>query len=304
MEKDIREIPLSQIDPFPNHPFKVRDDDDMMNLVESIAQNGLLSPIIVRKTFHKRFEVVSGHRRLRAYELLGRSTIPAEVLTITKEEATLFMIDSNFQRSSILPSEKAFAYKMRMEAIKEYKWRMTAGRVPERDFEVMDKVINEGVPVGHLESGMKTRELVASAVGESRTQIQRYIRLTELIPELLDLVDEGKLGLRTAVELSYISKDNQKEIFSRIDMDEVYPTHAQAIRMRKIDAEGKLAKGVVGQIMLEAKPNQKERITLKAERFEKLFPKNLPEAKREDYMAAALEHYARYLERKSRGQER
>lgn len=300
MEKDIREIPLSQIDPFPNHPFKVRDDDDMMNLVESIAQNGLLSPIIVRKTFHKRFEVVSGHRRLRAYELLGRSTIPAEVLTITKEEATLFMIDSNFQRSSILPSEKAFAYKMRMEAIKEYKWRMTAGRVPERDFEVMARLC----PVGTQVHGEHSISVLSEQVNESKRQIYRYIRLTELIPELLDLVDEGKLGLRTAVELSYISKDNQKEIFSRIDMDEVYPTHAQAIRMRKIDAEGKRAKGVVGQIMLEAKPNQKERITLKAERFEKLFPKNLPEAKREDYMAAALEHYARYLERKSRGQER
>lgn len=297
MEKDIREISLSQIDPFPNHPFKVRDDDDMMNLVESIAQNGLLSPIIVRKTFHKRFEVVSGHRRLRAYELLGRSTIPAEVLTITKEEATLFMIDSNFQRSSILPSEKAFAYKMRMEAIKEYKWRMTAGRVPERDFETTGAF-------GQLGQNWNSRDALAKETNESSRQIQRYIRLTELIPELLELVDNGKLGLVTAVELSYISKDNQKEIFSRIDMDEVYPTHAQAIRMRKIDAEGKLAKGVVGQIMLEAKPNQKERITLKAERFEKLFPKNLPEAKREDYMAAALEHYARYLERKSRGQER
>ena len=303
MEKDIREIPLSQIDTFPNHPFQVKDDDDMMNLVESIAQNGLFSPIILRKTFHKRFEVVSGHRRLRAYELLGRDTIPAEVLNITKEEATLYMIDSNLQRSSILPSEKAFAYKMRMEAIKEYKWRMNAGRVPERDFEVIGK-LSDAPGATELPPEGKSKDRLAEAIGVSHETIRRYIRLTELIPELLNLVDEGKLGLRTGVELSYINKGKQMEIFNIISMDEVYPTHAQAIRMRKLDEQGNLAKGVVGQIMLEQKPNQKEKVSFNMARFEKLFPKNLPASRREDYIAAAMEHYARYLQRKERGQER
>lgn len=282
MEKDIREIALSQIDPFPNHPFKVRDDEDMMSLVESIAQNGLLTPIVVRKMYHKRFEVVSGHRRLRAYELLGRKTIPAEVLNISKEEATIFMIDSNFQRSSILPSEKAFAYKMRMEAIKEYKWRMNEGRVPERDFEVIKETdLEKGVPLGHFEHLGKSRAVLASILGESQTQIQRYIRLTELIPEILEKVDEGKLGLRTAVELSYISKGTQKEIFSIMDMDETFPTHAQAIRLRKIDEQGKPARGEVASILQESKWNQKGRISFSAARLEKLYPKSLPENRRE-----------------------
>ena len=299
MEKDIREIALSQIDPFPNHPFKVQDDNDMMNLVESIAQNGLLTPIVIRKIPHKRFEIISGHRRLRAFEILGLYKIPAEVVSLTKEEATLYMVDSNLQRSTILPSEKAFAYKMRLKAIKEYKWRMKAGRVPERDFDVLDNLC----PVGTEGQSWEPAVVLSERVNESKRQIYRYIRLTELIPEILNLVDEGKLGLRTGVELSYISKDSQEEIFSIIDMDEVYPTHAQAIRMRKLDEKGNLSNEVVGQIMKEAKPNQQERIVLKAERFEKLFPKNLPESRREDYIAAAMEHYARYLQRKEGGEE-
>lgn len=303
MEKDIREIALSQIDPFPNHPFKVRDDEDMMNLVESIAQNGLLTPIIVRKMYHKRFEIVSGHRRLRAYELLGRETIPAEVLNISKEEATIFMIDSNFQRSSILPSEKAFAYKMRMEAIKEYKWRMNEGRIPERDFTALEGMIKDS-PVGNDFENKKVWQITAETLGESKNQMYRYIRLTELIPELLEKVDEGKLGLRTAVELSYISKETQKEIFSIIDMDETFPTHAQAIRLRKIDEQGKPARGEVASILQESKWNQKGRISFSAARLEKLYPKSLPENRREDYTAAALEHYAKYLQRKDRGHER
>ena len=291
MEKDIREITLSQIDSFPNHPFQVKDDEDMMNLVESIAQNGLLSPIILRKTFHKRFEVISGHRRIRAFEILGNDKIPAEVINITKEEATLFMIDSNFQRSTILPSEKAFAYKMRNEAVKALQWRRNAGRLQDSQ-------------LGKNEVDKQSWEVVSEAIGETKSQMYRYIRLTELIPEILELVDKGKLGLVTAVELSYISKENQKEIFTIIDMEESCPTHAQAIRMRKLDEQGNLAKGVVGQIMLEQKPNQKEKVSFNMARFEKLFPKNLPASRREDYIAAAMEHYARYLQRKERGQER
>ena len=288
MEKLIKELPISQINPFPNHPFKVKDDEDMMHLVESIAQNGLLSPIIVRKVVHKRFELISGHRRLRAFQLLGRNTIPAEITNLTKEEATLYMIDSNLQRSVILPSEKAFAYKMRLEAIKEYKWRMNAGRVPERDFEALGKLLWEGGPVGPLG---KSRELIAQEYGESVTQVRRYIRLTELIQEILNLVDEGKLGMRTGVELSYISKDNQRSIFEVIDMNEACPTHAQAIRLRKLEEQGELTEEEISSIMVELKPNQTERISLKAHRIKEYLPVGLSARKYEDYIVEALKLY-------------
>lgn len=303
-KREIREVPLSQIDPFPNHPFKVRDDNDMVNLVESIAQTGLITPIVLRKTRRKRFEVVSGHRRLRAFELLGRDKIPAEITNLTKEEATLFMVDSNLQRSGILPSEKAFAYKMRMDAIKEYKWRMNAGRVPERDFEALDKMIDQGVPLGPLKKGVKTRAVVADAVGESRTQIQRYIRLTELVPDILELVDTGKLGMRTAVELSYIDKENQQEIFTNIELEEACPTHAQSIRMRKAFEAGELDDELIAQIMSEGKPNQKDKIVLKTERFKDLLPPGLSQSEKVEYIATAMEHYARFLRRKARDYER
>ena len=292
MEKLIKEIPITQINPFPNHPFKVKDDEDMMNLVESIAQNGLLSPIVVRKIFHKRFELVSGHRRLRAFQLLGRDMIPAEITDLTKEEATLYMIDSNLQRSVILPSEKAFAYRMRLEAIKEYKWRMNAGRVPERDFEALNKYIYHS-PLGNNED-KKAWQLTAEILGESKNQMYRYIRLTELIPELLSLVDEGKLGMRTGVELSYISKDNQKTIFQVIEMEEACPTHAQAIRMRKLFDEGKLTKEAIAEIMLEDKPNQVERLSLNASRIKAYLPPELPARKYEDYIVNALKVYVEH----------
>ena len=290
MEKLIKELPISQINPFPNHPFKVKDDEDMMHLVESIAQNGLLSPIIVRKIVHKRFELISGHRRLRAFQLLGRDTIPAEITNLTKEEATLYMIDSNLQRSVILPSEKAFAYKMRLEAIKEYKWRMNAGRVPERDFEAFGKMLWEGGPVG---PPGKSREVIAQEYGESVTQVRRYIRLTELIPEILNLVDEGKLGMRTGVELSYISKDNQRSIFEVIDMNEACPTHAQAIRLRKLEEQGELTEEEISSIMVELKPNQTERISLKANRIKEYLPAGLSARKYEDYIVEALKNYSK-----------
>ena len=289
MEKLIKELPISQINPFPNHPFKVKDDEDMMHLVESIAQNGLLSPIIVRKVVHKRFELISGHRRLRAFQLLGRNTIPAEITNLTKEEATLYMIDSNLRRSVILPSEKAFAYKMRLEAIKEYKWRMNAGRVPERDFEALDKYMYHS-PVGN-DVEKKAWQLTAEILGESKNQMYRYIRLTELIPEILNLVDEGKLGMRTGVELSYISKDNQRSIFEVIDMNEACPTHAQAIRLRKLEEQGELTEEEISSIMVELKPNQTERISLKAHRIKEYLPVGLSARKYEDYIVEALKLY-------------
>lgn len=304
-EREIREVPLAQIDPFPNHPFKVRDDNDMVNLVESIAQTGLITPIVLRKTRHKRFEVVSGHRRLRAFELLGRDKIPAEITNLTKEEATLFMVDSNLQRSGILPSEKAFAYKMRMDAIKEYKWRMNAGRVPQRDFEPLEKMMEQGDIVRHVGArDNRTDEKLAKLVDDSARQIRRYIRLTELIPEILELVDNGKLGFVTAVELSYIDKGSQQEIFTNIELEDACPTHAQSIRMRKAFEAGELDDELIAQIMSEGKPNQKDKIVLKTERFKDLLPPGLSQPEKVEYIAAAMEHYARFLQRKARDYER
>lgn len=294
MARSFQEIPLSSIDPFPNHPFKVKDDEDMQNLVESIAQNGLLTPIIVRKMYHKRFEVISGHRRLRAFQILGIEKIPAEVLNISKEEATLYMIDSNFQRSTILPSEKAFAYKMRMEAIRDYKWRVNEGRLPEQPTIGATKLPLEG----------KVKDILAKTLGESHETIRRYIRLTKLVPDLLEMVDNGNLGLRSAVELSYIKADVQQLIADEISLEIAYPTLAQAIRMRKLDEENKLSENEIHEIIREKKPNQKEQPQLRVERFEKFFPKKLPVERREDYIAAALEHYSKYLARKEKDYER
>ena len=277
--KKIYEIPLTEIDPFPDHPFKVKDDEDMMNLVESVRANGVLTPATVRKKKDGRYELLSGHRRMRACELAGIDKLRCEIVEMSRDEATVFMVESNFQRTTILPSEKAFAYKMRLEAMK---------RLPGRP--------ENGAPVGH-HFGEKSRDILAEESGDSKSQIQRYIRLTELIPELLELVDEGSMALRPAVEISYIPKELQMEIFDMMDMEQCSPSHAQAIRMRKMLNEGKLTPEAIEAILLEEKPNQKEKIVLRGDRFRDLFPKNLPISKREDYVAAAMEHYGRYLER-------
>ncbi len=284
--KKIYEIPLSDIDPFPDHPFKVKDDEDMMNLVESVKANGVLTPATVREKEDGRYELLSGHRRMRACELAGIDKLRCEIVEMSHDEATVFMVESNFQRTTILPSEKAFAYKMRLEAMKRLPGR------PEKN----------AVPVGpHLRSNAELSE----EVNESTTQIKRYIRLTELIPELLELVDEGSMALRPAVEISYIPKDLQKEIFEMIDMEQCTPSHSQSIRMRKMLSEGKLTPEAIEAIMMEEKPNQKEKIVLHGERFRKLFPANLPISRREDYVAAAMEHYGKYLEKlRESGRER
>ena len=274
--KKIYEIPLSDIDPFPDHPFKVKDDEDMMNLVESVKANGVLTPATVREKEDGRYELLSGHRRMRACELAGIDKLRCEIVEMSHDEATVFMVESNFQRTTILPSEKAFAYKMRLEAINRQGKRsdITCG------------------PMGH-----KSRDEIGETSGESGRQISRYIRLTELIPELLELVDEGSMALRPAVEISYIPKDLQKEIFEMIDMEQCTPSHSQSIRMRKMLNEGKLTPEAIEAIMMEEKPNQKEKIVLHGERFRKLFPANLPISRREDYVAAAMEHYGKYLEK-------
>ena len=284
--KRIYEIPLTEIDPFPDHPYKVRDDEDMMNLVESVRINGIITPATVRKKEDGRYELLSGHRRKRACELAGLPTLRCDVVEMDRDEATVFMVESNFQRTTILPSEKAFAYKMRLEAMK---------RMPGRP--------GKGAPVGH-NFGEKSRDVLAGESGDSKSQIQRYIRLTELIPEILEMVDEGNIALRPAVELSYITKEIQEDIFNCIDMEQCTPTHAQAIRMRKMAAESKLTPGSIEAVMLEEKPNQKERIVFRGDRIAKLFPKDLPLSKREDFVAAAMEHYNRFLQRKAKDQER
>ena len=283
--KKIYEIPLDQIDPFPDHPFKVKDDEDMMNLVESVRVNGVLTPATVRKKEDGRYELLSGHRRMRACELAGIDTLRCEIVEMSRDEATVFMVESNFQRTTILPSEKAFAYKMRLEAMK---------RLPGRPEKNAD-------PVG---PNLRSNEELSQEVNESTTQIKRYIRLTELIPELLEMVDEGNMALRPAVEISYIPKDLQRELLGQIEMEQCTPNHAQTIRMRKLFNEGKLTPESIEAIMLEEKPNQKEKFVLHADRFRDLFPKNLPISKREDYVAAAMEHYGKYLASRNRDMER
>ena len=277
--KRIYDIDLLDIDPFPDHPFKVQDDEDMMNLAESIRTNGVLTPATVRKKEDGRYELLSGHRRYRACQLAGLDSLRCEVVDMNRDEATIFMVESNFQRTKILPSEKAFAYKMRLDAMKRQGKRTDLTSAPlERKFG-------------------EARDEIGNQVGESREQVRRYIRLTELIPELLEMVDEGEIAMRPAVELSYIPKLKQGEIWQRIEMEQCTPSHAQTIRMRRMAEEGKLTSEAIEAIILEEKPNQKERIVLRGDRFKNLFPPDLPISKREDYVAAAMEFYGRYRQR-------
>ena len=332
--KKIYEIPISEIDPFPDHPFKVRDDEDMDNLVESIRAKGMITPCMVRKKQDGRYELISGHRRMHACEILGMDRIRCEVMNLSKEEATIMMVESNFQRSKILPSEKAFAYKMRLEAMKMTISRMITNKnlgqnyggkavAPQlekarehlaRSYGLSEEYVQSigtndsrkheqgldipGAPVVHPIG--KSRMRLAEVSPDSHEQIRRYIRLTDLIPELLDLVDEGKMGLRPAVELSYLGNKQQHDLVECIEMEQCTPTHEQARRMRAMYNDGKLTSEAIEAIMLEQKPNQKERIVLHGERCSNLFPKNLPLSKREDYVIAAMQFYGRYLEQRDR----
>ena len=262
----IRDIPLDLIDDFPDHPFHVRDDEDMVQLVESIKTNGVLTPAVLRQKEDGRYEIVSGHRRKRACELAGLTTLRSEIKDLTRDEAVVYMVESNFQRTTILPSEKAFAYKMRLEAMKRQ-----AGR-PQQE---------NGAPVGHHS---KSRDILAEESGESREQIRRYIRLTNLVPELLELVDEGRIKMRPAVELSYLDEDSQRDVVEQIDINDCTPSHDQTIRMRKMFESGKLTAEAVEAIMSEEKPNQRERIVLRGDRVRSLIPKNVQLKDTEDYV--------------------
>ena len=280
----IRDIPLELIDDFPDHPFKVRDDEDMIQLVESVKERGIITPATVRQKEDGRYELISGHRRKRACELAGFEALRCEVVDLDRDAATVLMVESNYQRSQILPSEKAFAYKMRLEAMKRQ-----AGR-PSKE---------NSVPVAQNYEGKTSRELLGEQVGESQDQVRRYIRLTNLVPELLDLVDEGKIKMRPAVELSYLDEDSQRAVVDEIDLNQCTPSHDQTIRMRKFFTDGKLTPEVVSAIMGEEKPNQREKIVLRGDKVRGLIPKNIPVSQTEDYVVKALEHYSRFLRQRA-----
>ena len=280
----IRDIPLTEIDDFPDHPFKVRDDEDMVQLIESIKERGVITPATVRQKEDGRYELISGHRRKRACELAGFDTLRCEVVELNRDEATILMVESNYQRSQILPSEKAYAYKMRLEAMKRQQGERT-------DL--------TSVPVGQRLNGKTTREIIASESGDSNTQIQRYIRLTNLVPELLDYVDEGRIKMRPAVELSFLDEDSQRDVVDEIDLNDATPSHDQTIRMRKFFEEGKLTTEAIQAIMSEEKPNQREKIVLRGDRVRQLIPKNIPISQTEDFVCKALEHYNKFLKQRA-----
>ncbi len=280
----IRDIPLELIDDFPDHPYKVRDDEDMMQLAESIKERGVITPATVRQKEDGRYELISGHRRKRASELAGFETLRCEVVELDRDDATILMVESNLQRSVILPSEKAFAYKMRLDAMKR-----KAGR-PSKE--------NVSPVATNSPQGRSDVEL-AEQVGESKDQIRRYIRLTNLVEELLELVDEGRMKMRPAVELSYLDEDCQRDLVDEIDLNDCTPSHDQTIRMRKMFEEGKLTPEAIQAIMSEQKPNQREKIVLRDERVRKLIPKNVPLSQTEDFICKALEHYNNFLRKRA-----
>ena len=279
---------MSQIRDFPDHPYQVKDDECMNDLVSSIKERGLIQPIIVRPIEDNLYEMVSGHRRRRAFELAGLKSIPAKVVEITRDEAILVMVDSNLQREVILPSEKAKAYKMRLDAMK-------------RQGQRSDLTSN---PVGGKLKGMESAGIIGEQSGDSQTQVRRYIRLTELIPEMLDLVDEGKVAMRPAVEISYLPKESQEQLVKAMEFSDATPSHYQAIRMKNCYRDGKLTEEVIDTIMDEAKPNQKEKSPFRDKRIEGLIPQSVPRDKQCDYVLKALRFYNKYRERARDNRER
>ena len=274
----IRDIPLSEIDEFPDHPFKVLMDEDMEQLVESIKRNGVMTPATVRLKEDGRYELISGHRRKKACELAGLETLKCEVKDLTRDEAIIIMVESNLQRSVILPSEKAFAYKMRLEAMDRQGKRNDLTSTP-------------------LVSKSRSNEELADKVGESREQIRRFIRLTELVPEILQMVDEKQIAFRPAVEISYLAEEQQYTLLEAMSYNDATPSLAQAIKMKKFNQDGKLTDEVIQSIMEEEKPNQKEKPAFRDERITKLIPKTVPKGQETDFVVKALEFYNRHLQR-------
>ena len=280
----VRVVPIHAIDEFPDHPFQVKNDEEMECLVRSIDMNGVLTPVIARKN-GERYELVSGHRRKRACEILGIEVIPIIVREMSRDEAIMTMVDSNLQREHILPSEKARAYKMKMEAMKR-----KAGRPSKEN-------LTPSV------SNLRTDEIIGEESGESREQVRRYIRLTELIPELLTMVDEGKIALRPAVELSYLTVEEQTDLLDTIESEDCTPSHAQAIRMRNLSKEGTLDIDAIFDIMTEQKGNQKEKVKIPMERLDKFFPRGMPQKQVEDTIIKALTFYQKHLNKKREDRE-
>ena len=278
----IRDIPISEIDEFPDHPFKVLMDEDMEQLVESIKRNGVMTPATVRLKEDGRYELISGHRRKKACELAGLETLKCEVKELTRDEAIIVMVESNLQRSVILPSEKAFAYKMRLEAMKRQ-----AGRPTKDNYS----------PVGNNSEFATSSDELAEKVGESKNQIFRYIRLTELVPEILQMVDERQIAFRPAVEISYLTEEQQYTLLEAMEYNDATPSLAQAIKMKKYNQDGKLTSEVIQSIMEEEKPNQKEKSAFRDERITKLIPKTVPRGQETDFVVKALEFYNRHLQR-------
>lgn len=278
----IMEIPIDEICDFPNHPFKIRMDEEMANLVESVKQYGVLSPVIVRPKEDGSYEMIAGHRRRYASELAENTEIPCIVRNLSDEESTILMVDSNLQREKILPSEKAFAYKMKLDAMKKQGQRTDL----------------TSTPLGQ-KLGKYSVEVLGEQVGESRSQIQRFIRLTNLIPELLELVDNSvlkdkdklQIALRPAVELSYLSEEEQTDLYETIESEDCTPSHAQAIKLRKLSEEGRLDENVIFSILTEEKGNQKEQFRMPRERIQKYFPPKATEKQIEDTIVKALELY-------------
>lgn len=270
------DILLEEICDFRNHPFKVRQDEAMMEMAESVRQYGVLVPALVRPKSDGGYEMVAGHRRKMACTLAGRVAMPCVVRELTDDEAVIIMVDSNLQRETVLPSEKAHAYKMKLEAMKRQ-----AGR-PKKE---------NGVPVGHNSLVGKSRELLAADSPDSNTQIQRYIRLTSLVPEILELVDNGKVALRPAVELSYLAEEEQRALLDTMECEDCTPSHAQAIKLRRFSEAGNLTDEVILSIMQEEKPNQKEQFRMPKERIARFFPAGTPAQKMEDTIVKALDFY-------------
>ena len=277
----IYDIPLSEIDDFPDHPYQVRMDEDMTQLVESVKERGIITPVTLRKKEDGRYEMVSGHRRKKACELAGLDTIKAEVKELTRDEAIILMVESNLQRSTILPSEKAAAYKMRLEAMKRQGQRtdLTSG------------------PVGQKSVAVNSRKELADSVPDSSRQINRYIRLNELVPGLVNMVDEGRIAMRPAVELSYLSEREQEDLLESISYQDATPSLAQAIKMRDFSKKGKLSEDVIESIMCEEKPNQREKFSIRADRIRPYLPSDISPRETEEYVLKALEYYQRYRER-------
>ena len=271
----VKAIPLDQISDFPNHPFKVRMDEKMLEMIESVREYGVLSPAVVRPKEDGTYEMIAGHRRKLASQMADRSEMPCIVRDLTDEEATIIMVDSNLQREEILPSEKAFAYKMKLDAMKRQ-----AGR-PSKN----------SVPVAQDLRGKTSRQILGEQIGESQDQIRRYIRLTELIKPILDMVDDKKIALRPAVEMSYLSQDQQEMLLDTMQLQDCTPSHAQAIKMRKFAEEGRLNEDVILSIMSEEKGNQKEQFRIPRERINKYFSPGASAKQIEDTIIKALELY-------------